>query len=201
MCTAAAAAWKQPTGVSSNKGRAPASLQRSSGVITTSCTRKPVRLEPLFEDDRFCVNNLVCSCLELSGIVWTCCWSNLCLIFELSFDRKTWAKKPHQKLVKLWKSAKMLLTRLKRLLVSKAAQCVTNLKDSWQFDISLMTAWIHSSNTIVFLCCFQLKCTQPFQDGAAVTAKVEAGLKFSNPSKQFKMQQIQLEQIEYLSWH
>jgi hypothetical protein len=68
---AAAAAWKQPTGVSS-KGRAPASLQRSSGVITTSCTRKPVRLEPLFEDDRFCVNNLVCSCLELSGLVWTC---------------------------------------------------------------------------------------------------------------------------------
>lgn len=65
--TAAAAAWKQPTGVSS-KGRAPASSQRSSGVIT-SCTRKPVRLEPLFEDDRVGVNNLVCSCLELSGLV------------------------------------------------------------------------------------------------------------------------------------
>ena len=64
----AAAAWKQPTGVSS-KGRAPASLQRSSGVITTSCTRKPVRLEPLFEDDRVCVNILVCSCLDLSGLV------------------------------------------------------------------------------------------------------------------------------------
>ena len=63
----AAAAWKQPTGVSS-KGRAPASSQRSSGVIT-SCTRKPVRLEPLFEDDRVGVNNLVCSCLELSGLV------------------------------------------------------------------------------------------------------------------------------------
>ena len=63
----AAAAWKQPTGVSS-KGRAPAFLQRSSGVIT-SCTRKPVQLEPLFEDDRVCVNILVCSCLELSGLV------------------------------------------------------------------------------------------------------------------------------------
>ena len=62
----AAAAWKQPTGVSS-KGRAPASLQRSSGVII-SCTRKPVRLEPLFEEDRVCVNILVCSCLELSGL-------------------------------------------------------------------------------------------------------------------------------------
>jgi hypothetical protein len=38
---------------------------------------------------------------------------------------------------------------------------------------------------------------QPFQDGAAVTSKVKTGLEFSNPSKQFKVQQIQLKQIEY----
>ena len=62
----------------SSKGHAPASLQRSSGVIT-SCTRKPVRLEPLFEEDRVCVNILVCSCLDLSGVSQ---------IFELLFDRK-----------------------------------------------------------------------------------------------------------------
>ena len=58
---------KTSTGASS-KSRAPASLQRSSGV-TTSCTRKPVRLEPLFEEDRVYVNILVCSCLDLSGLV------------------------------------------------------------------------------------------------------------------------------------
>ena len=40
---------------------------------------------------------------------------------------------------------------------------------------------------------------KPFQDGGAVTAKVKAGIKFPNPLKQFKVQQIQLKQIEYWS--
>ena len=40
---------------------------------------------------------------------------------------------------------------------------------------------------------------KPFQDGGAVTEKVKSGIKFPNPLKQLKVQQIQLKQIEYWS--
>ena len=51
----------------------------------------------------------------------------------------------------------------------------------------------------LFICCFRPRYTKPFQDGATVTAKIKTGLKFSNPSEQFKVQQNQLKQIHILS--
>ena len=65
------------------------------------------------------------------------------------------------------------------------------------FKVSVISLSIFRfSQLSLHTCCFRLKCTQPFQDGGAVTAKVKAGLEFSNPSKKFKVQQIQSKQIE-----